>query len=109
MLKFNTLGWRKEDETSPNKILLKRHYGVDGFFRYLALRSLYGKKLSSVMMCPWVKFLIFVSSMEWCLKSPPCMVRVDCYDGFLCPPFYGAYKVCPFMVHFLLLIFLFHW
>ena len=55
MLQFKTLGWQKEDETSPNNILWKRHHGVEGFFWYLALRSLYGKKLSSVMMRPWVK------------------------------------------------------
>ena len=75
MLKFNTLGWRKEDETSPNKILLKRHYGVDGFFRYLALRSLYGKKLSSVMMRLWVKFLIFLSSMDSSAATMDCSFR----------------------------------
>ena len=55
MLQFKTLGWQKEDETSPNNILLKRHHRIEVFFRYLALRSLYGKKLSSVMMRPWVK------------------------------------------------------
>ena len=55
MLQFKTLGWQKEDETSLNNILLKRHHGVESFFRYLSLRSLYGKKLSSVMMRPWVK------------------------------------------------------
>ena len=55
MLQFKTLGWKKEDETSPNNILWKRDHGVEHFFRYLTLRSLYGKKLSSVMMRPWVK------------------------------------------------------
>ena len=43
MLKFNTLGWRKEDETSPNKILLKRHYGVDGFFGIWPYEASMGK------------------------------------------------------------------
>ena len=31
MLQFKTLGWQKEDETSPNNILWKRHHGVEGF------------------------------------------------------------------------------
>jgi len=31
MLQFKTLGWKKEDETSPNNILWKRHHGVEGF------------------------------------------------------------------------------
>ena len=80
MLQFKTLGWRKEDETSPNNILLNRHNGVDGFFRYLALRSLYGKKLSTVMMRPWVKFFNFCVFYGF----------FGCYDGLLCPPSYGA-------------------
>ena len=31
MLQFKTLGWKKEDETSPNNILWKRHHGVEVF------------------------------------------------------------------------------
>ena len=57
MLHFKPLGWQKEVQTSLNNGHLKRHHGVDGLFRYLALRSYYGNKLSFVMMRLCVKFL----------------------------------------------------
>ena len=72
MLQFKTLGWQKEDETSLNNILWKCHHGVESFFRYLALRSLYGKK---AILCNDASLgevtTDFSVHLLWCLKSPP--------------------------------------
>ena len=67
MLQLKTLGWQKEDETSPNNILLKCHHGVEGFSWYLALRSLYIWEKS--ILCNDAsgclgEVLIFVTSMD---------------------------------------------
>ena len=56
MLHFKPLGWQKEDETSPNNIHLKRHHGVDGLFRYLAVQSNY--ILEEVILCNVVSMAI---------------------------------------------------
>jgi len=80
MLKFNALGWRKEDETSPNKILLKRHYGVDGFFSVFGLTKPLWEKVilcNDASLGEVFNFSVFYGFF-------------GCYDGLLIPPSYGA-------------------
>ena len=72
MLQFKTLGWKKEDETSSNNILWKRHHGVEGFFPVLDLTKPIREK---AILCNDASLgevtTDFSVHLLWCLKSLP--------------------------------------